>query len=259
MENVSTQDVVKHTILRVIVVACSTAGFGFLFFRLNVFDMRMWPSQFLTSGVTAAIFYAALKTPRWRDGFAALFVWYLVLTFLVGEYNSWLPILHFAYVGGIAAAVYLYHHFVRNDIVRGMVQRVAAAGVITAVVNAVIILFLGLFSWRTVFASPGYIASAVFKNLQIGTLIGIGLGAGVEIAEYIIRRFAGGEEPEPGPANGSGSTGSHHETTSMDGEPIAVTCASCGEELVLTPAEVSAGAYTCPSCGKPGTFPKIEF
>jgi hypothetical protein len=202
MENLSTQDVIKHTIIRLIVVGCSTAGFGFLFFRFSVFDMRMWPSQFLTSGVTAAIFYAALKTPRWRDGFAALLVWYLVLTLLVGEYNSWLPILHFVYVAGITAAVYLYHSFVRKDIVRGMVQRVAAAGVITAVVNAVIILFLGLFSWRTVFASPGYIASAVFKNLQIGTLIGIGFGTGVETAEYLIRRFAGGGGPESGPANG---------------------------------------------------------
>jgi hypothetical protein len=254
MENVSTQDVVKHTILRLIVVVCSTAGFGFLFFRLSVFDMRMWASQFLTSGVTAAIFYAALKTPRWRDGFAALLIWYLVLTFLVAKYNSWLPILHFAYVAGIAAAVYLYTYFVRREIVRGLVQRVAAAGVITAVVNAVIIVFLGLFSWRTVFASPGYIASWVFKNLQIGTLIGIGFGTGVEIAEYIIRRFAGGGESESGLARESGSAGVHHGSTSMHRGTIAVTCASCGEDLELTPAEVSAGAYTCPSCGKPGTL-----
>jgi hypothetical protein len=172
------------------VVACATVGFGLVFFRLNVFDMGMIASQFLTSGITAAITYAALKTPRWRDGFVALFIWYIVLTFLVVQYRIYLLILDFAYVAGIAAAVYLYYYFVRKEMVRGVLQRVAAAGVIVAVANAVIIVFLGMFNLHAVYASPGSYASAVFRNLQFGTLIGIGFGLGVEAAEYIIRRMA---------------------------------------------------------------------
>jgi hypothetical protein len=190
MENVSTQDVVKHTILRMLLAACTTVGFGLIFFRLNVFEMGLIASQFLISGITSATAYAALKTPRWRDGLAALFVWYVVLMFLAGGYNAYLLILYLAYVAGIAAAVCLYCYFVRKEIVRGVLQRVAAAGVIIAVANALIILFLGFFNTHAVAASPGSFASTVFRNLQIGTLIGIGFGLGVEIAEYIIRRTA---------------------------------------------------------------------
>jgi hypothetical protein len=91
-------------------------------------------------------------------------------------------------VAGIAAAVFLYCYFVRKEVVRGLLQRVAAAGVILAIANALIILFLGMFNLHTVSASPGSYASAALRNLQIGTLIGIGFGLGVELAEYIIRR-----------------------------------------------------------------------
>ncbi len=189
MENESTQDVAKHTILRMVVVACAILGFGLVFFRLKVFDVGMIASQFLAGGITAAIAYSALKTPRWRDGFVALLVWYIVLTFLVVQYHAYLLILNFAYVAGIAAAVYLYYYFVRKEVVRGLLQRVAAAGVILAIANAFIILFLGMFNLHAVYASPGSYASTILRNLQLGTLVGIGFGLGVEIAEYIIRRM----------------------------------------------------------------------
>jgi hypothetical protein len=189
MENASAQDVVQHTIIRMVVVACAIVGFGLVFFRLKVFDVGMIASQFLTGGITAAIAYSAFKTPRWRDGFVALLVWYIVLTFLVEQYRAYLLILNFAYVAGIAAAVFLYCYFVRKEVVRGLLQRVAAAGVILAIANALIILFLGMFNLHTVSASPGSYASAALRNLQIGTLIGIGFGLGVELAEYIIRRM----------------------------------------------------------------------
>lgn len=190
MENTSTQDVIKHTILRMVVVTCATVGFGLVFFQLKVFDVGMIASQFLSGGITASIAYAALKTPRWRDGFVALLVWYIVLTFLVVQYRAYLLIPNFAYVAGIAAAVYLYYYFIRKEMVRGVLQRVAAAGVIMAITNAVIMVFLGMFNLHAVYASPGSYASTVFRNLQLGTLIGIGFGLGVEIAEYIIRRMA---------------------------------------------------------------------
>jgi len=203
-------DIVKNTLLRMILAACTTVAFGLLFFQLSVFNMRMMASQFMMSGVTAGIAYAALKTPRWRDGLAALFVWYIVLTFFISQYNWWLLVLFFAYIMGIAAAVYLYLYFVRREIVRGALQRVAASGVITAVANAVIILFLGLVTMvlgysasNISLATPGYYASMVFRNLQLGTLIGIGFGVGAELAEYIIRRLEGGGAPESSGTPGS--------------------------------------------------------
>ncbi|HMK38328.1 MAG TPA: hypothetical protein VK569_03240, partial [Bacteroidota bacterium] len=108
MENATTQHNVRNTLLRTVIPACATVGFGVIFFQMSVFNMRMMASQFLMSGVTAGIAYAALRTPRWRDGFAGLFVWYIVMTFFITQYNWWLLVLFFAYIAGIAAAVYLY-------------------------------------------------------------------------------------------------------------------------------------------------------
>jgi hypothetical protein len=189
METAWTQDVVKITVVRLIVVAFTIVAFGFLFFRLSVFDLRVIPSQFVTSGVTASVFFAALASPRRRDGYIALLVWYAVLTFLVGRFTLWQANVYGAYVAGVAAAVYVYNSFVRREIVRGGVQRVASAGVLMAIANAVIMVYLGLFSWHTVFASTGFFASMVFRNLQFGTLIGIAFGIGAEFAGYIIRRM----------------------------------------------------------------------
>jgi hypothetical protein len=253
METSPARNTGRDAVLRMIAVACVTAGFGLLFFRFSIFNMRMIASQFFTSGVTAGIFYAALKAGRWRDGLAVLLVWYLVMVFLLTRYNPWLLVLSFAYIAGIAAAVWVYHYFVRREFVRGMIQRLAAAGVITAIANALIVVFLGLWSVHAVLASPGYFASVVFRNLQLGTMIGIGFGIGVEIVEFALMKMSGVARPAQGTPSAPGSP-SHHESTLQHRETIVVTCTSCGRELELTPAEVAAEAYTCPSCGKPGTL-----
>lgn len=254
MDLANGHDNVRNTLLRMVLVLCVTTGFGLLFFQHAVFDQRMMASQFLTSGVTAAIAYAAWKSGRWRDGLAALLVWYIVRVFLITEYNWWLLVLSFAYVGGIAAGIFLFVTFVRKEIVRGMMQRIASAGVIIAITNALIMIFLGLWSWGAVTASPGYFASMVFRNLQFGTLIGVAVGIGAECAEYILVKLAGGVPVASGVASGSTSPGAHHESTVMHGETILVNCASCGRELEPTPAEVASETYTCPFCGKPGAM-----
>ncbi len=252
MEKATGRDDVRTTVLRMLLVLIVTAGFGLVFFQRAVFEMRTMASQFLTSGVTCGISYAAWRSARWRDGLAALFVWFLVRAFLITEYNWWLLVLSFGYVAGISAGVFLFVRFAREGIVRGIVQRVAGAGVITAIANALIMVFLGLWSWHAVKTSPGFFASVVFRNLQFGTLIGIGMGLGAEASEYVLIRL---KWESPGDAwPGSVPAGVHHESTEMHGETIVVNCAKCGQEIELSPAEVAAEAYACPSCGTPGTL-----
>jgi|GEM_PF-2844277 len=194
METNWTQDVVKITVVRLIVVAITVVAFGSLFFRLSVFDLRVLPSQFVTSGVAASVVFAALASPRRRDGAIALLVWFVVLTFIVGRFTLLHANVNAAYVAGVGASVYAYDSCVRRGTLRGGVQRVAFAGVLTAVANAVIMVYLALFSWYTVFASTGFFASMVFRNLQIGTLVGIAFGLGAELAAYIIRGMSGKEK-----------------------------------------------------------------
>jgi len=185
------KDAVRDTVIRMLAVVIITGASGFLYFRDNVLNLRLIASQFLTSGLTAGIMYSALHLARRRDGFVALLVWYIVWTFFVDRPGWYIGVLNFVYVAGIAAAVYVYVAFIRKGIVKGALQRVAAAGVVTAIANALITVVLGLTSRVVVFASLGFFASTVFRNLQYGTLVGIGIGVGAELAELLIGRLGG--------------------------------------------------------------------
>jgi len=183
------KDAVRDTVIRMSAIVVITGASGFLYFRDTVLNLRAVASQFLTSGVTAGIAYAALHLPRVRDGIAALIIWFVVLTFLVERPSMHLGVMNLVYLAGIAGAVYVYMSFIRRGVVRGALQRVASAGVLTALANALITVVLG-FALRTlVFTSVGFFASTVFRNLQYGTLVGIGIGVGAELAELLIGRL----------------------------------------------------------------------
>ncbi|HUI11376.1 MAG TPA: hypothetical protein VL221_13680 [Bacteroidota bacterium] len=206
MEGEPGKEAIRDTVIRMIGVVVVTGASGFLYFRDNVLNLRMVASQFLTSGVTAGITYAALHLPRFRDGVVALLIWFIVLTFLVERPGLQVGILNFAYIAGVAGAVCVYVSFVRRGVVRGPLQRVAASGVVTAIANALITVLLGLTSRIVVFASVGFFASTVFRNLQYGTLVGIGIGVGAELAELLIGKLKP-EIPRPGaPAGDENST-----------------------------------------------------
>jgi predicted RNA-binding Zn-ribbon protein involved in translation (DUF1610 family) len=251
MEAASDKDLLKMSIVRTLVVALASIAIGVLFFHSNVFIPTMRASQFLSSGITAALVYAALKVLRPRDGMAALLVWYLVLTLLLVNPDSWLFILAAVYVVGIASAVYVYDLFARKNFVRGLLQHVAAMGVLTGLANGVIVLILFLIGTRDPHTfTSGRVYAAAFENLQLGSVIGIALGFGMQLAEFLLglpfvrKTFSisplpsSAEAPAPGTPDGVQAT-----------SPSFV-CPSCGEELELSPRENESHQVTCPTCGK---------
>lgn len=179
----------KQSVVRLLIVAGAGIATGYTFFQSAVFNPNARASQFLTSSITSALWYSALKASRLREGLAALFVWYILLSVVLVRPDSWLLLLRLVYVLGLAAAVAVYIYAVKNDLVRGVTQRVAAMGVITALVNGLIIVVLALFSGPLLFHYPVSIVAAAFENVQLGTLLGIGLGAGMELAEYLVGRI----------------------------------------------------------------------
>lgn len=235
-------------VTRALIVAGTVICVGLAIFQSGVFTPTMRAFQFSFSGMTAGLFYAAMKEGNLRLGFAALFVWYLVLTFLIehGEFNSWLLVLNLAYIVGIAGAMYFYGRLVQASLLRGIAQPIAAMGVLTALANGLIVVVLASFSLRQVLDHPMVVVEQSFRNLQIGTLLGLAIGIGIEIAEFVLRRQAEramADSAEPGSV-GSG------EMSDEQGESVVVACPSCGEKLELSLAEVESGKYTCPLCGK---------
>jgi len=152
METTWTQNVVRITVVRLIVVAFTIVAFGFLFFRLSVFDLRVLPSQFVTSGVTASVFLRRWRRPGEETVYRS--------SRLVRRPDvSCRPV--YAVAGKCVwcircrcrrGGLRLQQLRPQGDCPR-WVQRVASAGVLTAIANAVIMVYVGLFSWHTVFAS----------------------------------------------------------------------------------------------------------
>jgi predicted RNA-binding Zn-ribbon protein involved in translation (DUF1610 family) len=230
---------------RALIVAGTAMAVGLAIFQGGVFTPTMRAFQFTFSGITAGLFYAAMKEGNRRLGFVALFVWYLVSTFLVEhrEFSSWLLVLNLAYLVGIAGATYLHGRLVDASLVRGIAQRIAAMGVLIALANGFIVVILSSFSLRSAMNHPMIVLEQSFRNLQLGTLLGLAIGIGVEIAEYVLRWQARQVVAESGPESTGDSTDEH-------GGAVVVACPQCGEKLELSGAEVEARAYTCPLCGR---------
>lgn len=179
----------NRAISRAVVVSGFCIAAGLILYRFAVFDPSMRAFQFTMSGVSIGLAYAAWKGHVIRNGLAALFVWYAVLTGLIEEFNSWLLILNFAYIGGMAGATFVHQRVVETRSVRGGIQRVALAGALMAIANGLIVVFLSLFSFNAVVAHAATWMEVTYHNLQLGALIGLSTGSGMELAEYLNANF----------------------------------------------------------------------
>jgi hypothetical protein len=180
----------KHALMRAVVVSGLGIGLGFVFYQFSVFTPTMKAFQFTMSSVTIGVAYAALKGHSTRNGLAALFVWYVVLTAgVIRDFNSWLLVLNLAYIGGMAAATYVHQRVLNTRFSTGRIQRIVLAGVTTALANGLIVLFLALFFLQAAIAHAAAIMETVYYNLQLGSLIGLATGSGMEVAEYLQGTF----------------------------------------------------------------------
>lgn len=228
----------REFVIRFVGVSAVAIALGMAMYGRRVFIATAWPFQFTQSGVTAGLFYASLKNlSSVKNGIAALFVWYVLLQTLFVKFNTWLPILDLGYVGGIAAAIYLYAYVIRKKLIHGIVQRLAASIVFLGLTNVLIVILLSLVQLVLYSYQRTHIASffsevlrGIRINLLVGCLIGFGAGVGIEFVEYYLKRL-------------------NREDASEVPGGLVVKCASCGMELELEEAEIELGEYTCPECG----------
>jgi predicted RNA-binding Zn-ribbon protein involved in translation (DUF1610 family) len=216
----------KQPILRGVIVAIAGLAIGFAFYQWEIVAPHMRAFQFTVISITAGTFYAAIKQRAIRNGLAALLVWYVLLTFLIERFDPWHLVLNFVYIAVIALVVYLDVYAAGRLPFGGRLQRIAAMLTLTAVGNALIILIIGLILLREALSKPQVLVDSCFFNLKLGGLVGLGLGIGMEISEYVIARL------------------------SSEDEASTVRCPSCGEELELQQAEIESKEYTCPACGR---------
>ncbi|MDE3056740.1 MAG: hypothetical protein KGJ59_02115 [Bacteroidota bacterium] len=176
----------KHLLLRAAVVSGVGILVGYIFYRSSVFNPHMRAFQFTVSSITAGIAYAMLKSPVPRNLWAALFSWYIILTGLLITFNRWMLILNLVYIIGVTVAIFVYNNVAAKPFLKRAVLRVAFAGAIIATTNGLIIIVLSLVSVRTVIVSHfTTLLKWVNLNMQFGAIIGLAVGIGIELAEYL--------------------------------------------------------------------------
>lgn len=180
----------KQVILRGVIVSGLVIAFGFIVYQSSIFTPTTPPFLFLVTGVTIGISYAAFKSSVPRNGFIALFVWYVILTGRHASHNAWIFILEGSYIMGITGAIYLYILIADKPFINGRTQRIVASTLIIGIVNGLIVIFLGLFRIGAVVAHPEVFLQASYYNLKIGAVMGILSGLGIELAEYVIKRLS---------------------------------------------------------------------
>ena len=191
----TTENTWKQTILRALIVSTSGILVGFVFYGNAIFVTTLMPYQFIGSSITAGIVYAMLRSQSPQSVWAILFVWYALLTGREGIHNSWLFILYFTYIAGITAAIFAYNYIVARPFANRVALRPIFAAAITAVVNGLIIIALELISYMVYGVHLKFRLDIVNSNAQFGAIIGLAIGIGIEIAEYIIRKLSeSGEE-----------------------------------------------------------------
>jgi len=178
----------KHIALRVLVISGVGILVGFIFYRGHVIIPTMRSFQFTESSITAGLAYAFWKSSTTRNVFAALFIWYVLATGLFVEFNWWLPILHLAYIGGITASIYLYNIVVKRY-ARRAILRIIFAGAIIAVANGFILIVLSLFRFDAAISHLTTRLEWANRNMELGAIIGLAIGIGIEIAEYLNGKF----------------------------------------------------------------------
>jgi hypothetical protein len=189
--------VLMRAVVRAAVVAALGILVGYLLYGAAVFVTTMRAFQFFMNSVTIGVAYGSLRTSSIRNGVAALFVWYVVLTGLIEEYNSWLLALNLSYIGVLALATYIHQRVGRTRLGRNAFQRVVLAGVIIAVGDGLAVVALAVFALQAVLSRFGTWADAIYLNLQLGALIGLATGCGMEIAEAVVGRFLGPRQEAP--------------------------------------------------------------
>ncbi|MCX6121266.1 MAG: hypothetical protein NTX44_06565 [Ignavibacteriales bacterium] len=183
MKNIGT---LKQAIVRCFAISGFIIAIAFLIYRAEVFTPTMWPFQFLVSGITIGIAFTTFREKNYRGGIALLILWYLVLTIPTSQGNSWIFILEGVYAVIISAAVYLYIHIVGKSFIKNEIFRIITSTLIIGIFNSLIILVLGLYTLQSLFRNFPSIVDAMFLNLKIGGMLGLFMGVGIELSDYLI-------------------------------------------------------------------------
>ncbi len=183
MKNIET---FKYAIIRFVIISGLIIALAYWIYQIAVFTPTMWPFQYFISGVTIGLSYVTFYKKNYREGLVLLLLWYIVLVSIISKGNSWVFILEGTYICTIAFAVYLYIIIIGKPFIKNEISRIIVSTIILGLCNSFIIVILNLYSIQSIFAHFPDMFDAMFLNLKIGAILGLYMGIGIELSNYII-------------------------------------------------------------------------
>ncbi len=152
---------------------------GYSYFGLKVFNPKISSFQFFITGLIGAIFYATLKVYKLRNALFILLFLFIFHEIIIKTSTLSYFIRDLLFIGGISLSIIIFINFFHEklkEIKFGKFLTFASLFTITYIIITVI---LGLF------LSPVEIKNVLLTNVFIGSLLGIGLGIGLELSEIL--------------------------------------------------------------------------
>jgi hypothetical protein len=150
---------------------------GILFFGFDVFNSKSPFFQFVAYGIIGSVSFILFNWKKYRDAIFVLVLLYLFNILLFGTKYLLTGLLYFL---AVIAGSYIYSAYFFNQAKNIKTSRPLILAGIYAILFLIVTLLLVFIYEPT--------AGKLFaiKNMPIGFLIGLGLGIGIELSDYII-------------------------------------------------------------------------
>lgn len=154
---------------------------GLCFFGLKVFVFNNPASQYLIIGLTGSIFYAVLKFRNLRDAILIMILLYLANLLIFG--SARLLLTRLVFFAAVGIALYVFFHFFEAEMKGLKFGEFLIIASSFAVMYVIVTLIL-----QIIYNSTNFKMELLY-NLDLGFLIGLGLGIGIELSNRINTRF----------------------------------------------------------------------
>ena len=154
---------------------------GLCFFGLKVFVFKDPASQFLIVGLTGSIFYSLLKFRSVIDAILIMILLYLANLLIFGTARFLLTRLIFFI--GVSGALFVFHRYFEDKI-----KELKFGKFLTVASLFTIMYFVCTIVLQIIYNSANFKTELLY-NLDLGFLIGLGLGIGIELSNRINTRF----------------------------------------------------------------------
>lgn len=152
---------------------------GLLFFGLKIFDTKHPLFEFFTFGIIGSVAFSLFNTKRFRDAIFALIFLFFFNVIIVGMSKASILITYLLYFSGVILSTYLFIKYFYNQLANIKIARpMVLAGIL-----AILFVVVTITQW-ILFAS-GEKQFYVLSNLPLGFLLGLSLGIGFELSDYL--------------------------------------------------------------------------